>query len=97
MLKLYVLVRGDLKPSYRMVQGMHAVAEHMKHDELWSNGTLVVLKVKDRMALMRWYVKLQDIACHKYVAFYEPDLDGQMTSIAVMTSGGEVFRKLPLA
>ena len=57
--KMYVLVRKDLDPVYRGVQGTHAVAEYSLrgnkrlYDE-WDNSTLVFVGVKNEGALEFW-------------------------------------------
>lgn len=57
--KMYVLVRKDLDPVYRSVQGAHAIAEYSlrgRHDlyDEWDNSTLVFVGVKNEAALGFW-------------------------------------------
>lgn len=95
-LKLYVLVRKDISPSYQAVQGGHAVAELLLRGPIlsWSNGTMVYLGVKDENELKYWTEKL-DIKDIDYASFIEPDLNNEMTALASIHSG-EVFKKLKL-
>jgi len=96
--KLYVLVRKDLPAQQQAVQAGHAVAEFLlrgpKSD--WSNGTLVYLGVRNSEMLRRWLVKLSDLELPTAV-FKEPDLNNEMTALAVSTDRHDVFRSLRLA
>lgn len=95
-MKLYVLVRKDLKISYQAVQAGHAVAEWMLHDsdKKWQNSTLVYLGVKDENELEHWKNKL-DFRKIKFVDFKEPDIGNKVTAISCL-SDGRVFRNLKL-
>lgn len=92
--KLYVIVRGDLSRSQRAVQAGHAVAEWCQQEASrwvwdgrevttpswrWQNGTLVYLKVADLSELEKLYSETKEA-----VAFREPDLNMQMTAVAVL-------------
>lgn len=95
-LKLYVLVRKDLKhTSHRAVQGGHALAQLLlTHDLKWKNGTLIYLAVKDEKALKRLYKKLP---CKKKAFFKEPHWDNSLTAIAAYGKKLPHFlRKFPL-
>ena len=95
-LKLYVLLRKDLNPSYQAVQGGHAVAELLLRGPTlsWDNGTMVYLGVKDEDELKYWAEKLEfkDI---DFAGFIEPDLNNEMTALATVHTG-EVFSNLKL-
>lgn len=62
--KMYVLVRKDLHPSVRVVQACHAVAEFLLLKSYvtpnWTNGTMVVLGVRDEDELKEWIEKLSE-------------------------------------
>jgi len=92
--RLYVLVRKDLSPSYRAVQAGHVVAEWLLYDQSWQNETLIYLTVANEFSLYRWAAKL-DFRGIKWVGFREPDIDNQLTAIAVL-SDGKIFRNLEL-
>jgi hypothetical protein len=83
MLKLYTLVRQDLKQhGVRAVQAAHSVAEYLLQnpDTDWDNGTMVLLKVEDEDHLKEYFEHLERRNI-KYTAFQEPDLDNQYTAL----------------
>lgn len=90
--RLYVLCSHKLDPVYSCVQGAHAVAEyHLDNgDQEWKNEYLIFLKADVR----RWKKKLERMGL-KFTEFYEPDLDNQLTAIALVDSG-TIFRNLKL-
>jgi len=92
-----VLVRNDLDTTYRGVQGIHAVAAFYESGNFtnWHNDTVVQLAVRNEDHLKSWMWKISKLnKC--YSCFYEPDLGGQLTSIACVDTG-EIFKNLPLA
>lgn len=94
--RLYVLVREDLDPSYRMVQGGHAIAEWtLKHPDKWSNETLVMLKVKNESKIEDFHERLSFRGI-EHVVFKEPDIGYETTALATMTDG-RLFKNLKLA
>lgn len=96
--KMYVLVRGDLSESYRLVQGSHALAQYAldypEQFKSWNNSTIIFLKVRNLIELKAWHGKLHDIKIHR--CFHEPDLEGQLTAIACYDDG-QVFKDLKVA
>ena len=92
--KMYVLVRSDLDPTYRCVQGAHALAkyalEYPGEFKDWNNSVIVYLGVRFVSDLKAWARKLGD---KKYSMFLEPDQDMQPTAIACYDSGF-IFRNL---
>ena len=84
--KMYVIVRRDLAPIYKMVQGSHALVEfykrYPKEFKNWNNEYLIFVEVPN-------YIKLLEMAdtLDKYevpfVANHEPDLGGQMTALCL--------------
>lgn len=94
--KLYVVVRKDLSHSQRAVQAGHGLSEFLlkRRDLSWSNGTLVLLGVRNEDELLSVHKRLLDIGFDHEV-FREPDLSNQITSLAGLGSN-EVFRPISL-
>ena len=68
----------DLNPIYAAVQSGHAVAQWLlEHpSQTWNNSYLIYVKATaDRLTYL-----LEKLGG---VAFYEPDLDGKMTAVAI--------------
>lgn len=86
--RLYVLTRKDLDLPYQAVQGAHAVAQWMLDNpgHEWNNGYLIFLEVENEKMLDHWIWKIQtkrrDVKISK---FREPDIDNELTAIAVYT------------
>lgn len=85
--KVYVIVRNDLSPSYKMVQGAHALAQFALNYPLtfktWENQTLIFLGVSTYRALCTLYDTLKnDQYTYGYIPskWCEPDLDNQLTA-----------------
>lgn len=96
--KMYVLVRCDMSPIDRTVQGGHAVASYMMNHYLttpWRNGHMIYLGIPNEAALNEWEAKL--IAAQiKFSTFVEPDW-GKPTKTALAFCGtGEIVCELPL-
>lgn len=90
--KLYVLVRCDLPWAVRCVQAVHATACLYSHVSADPAIPAVLLGVSCEAELDTWLNKLGQAA----YAFYEPDLDEQMTSIAFFSEPNEELLKLRL-
>lgn len=83
MARLYVLVRSDLPKNYQSVQAGHAVAQFMiDYPGCWQNETLIYLRVKDEDELGNWNQRFGEIGVNQS-PFQEPDLDNEMTALAV--------------
>lgn len=101
-MKLFLIVRGDLKPGLRAAQLVHAMRafteEHPAVDREWfvRSNTVVLKEVPDEAALadLAYQAKAQGVPVS---AFHEPDLDDQMTAITVGPAGRRLVRDLPLA
>jgi len=97
--KMYVLVRQDLSETYRLVQGAHALAQYaLEHGELfrvWNNGTVIFLAVRNLIEMREWEGRLI-MEGKQFSAFYEPDLDGQVTAVACFNLGS-IFSVLRMA
>ncbi len=97
--KVYVLCRRDLESkalTYPLVQGGHALAQLVLSGKLesWNNDYLIYVEVKDLEELKEWMSKLDRIG-HHYSHFVEPNLDYEITSIAV-EGDLKMFSRLPL-
>lgn len=89
--RLYVLISNKLEPIYGCVQGGHAVAQWLldnKDSQTWNNQYLIYLSAD----IEKWKLKLE-IKEISFSYFKEPDLDNELTAIAVETSS-EIFQKL---
>lgn len=98
--KLYVVGRADLPPGLRAAQIVHAARvfaeNHAEEEQSWydQSNNLVLLEVKDEQALLA----LAAAAAHLHVAINrEPDLDNQLTAIALGAGAKRLVRHLPLA
>lgn len=97
-MKMYILIRKDLKPTYRAVQGGHALAAYLlKHPtqaSKWDNHTLIYLGIENEHELERWTNKL---TCKglTWEGFREPDIGHELTAIACYCDGKH-FAKLKL-
>ena len=96
--KLYILIRRDLKPTYRGVQGGHALAQWMleypTQAQEWNNGTLIYLSVSCEDALKAWGEKLDSLNI-TWAGFREPDIGHELTAIATY-GNGELYKELRL-
>lgn len=105
MKRLYVLTRNDLGLAYQAVQGAHAVAQFVldypNHE--WKNGYLIFLAVENEGDLKEWRGHLQfdndevydERKQISFSMYYEPDLDNQLTALAVYTNGRK-FKNLEI-
>lgn len=86
MKRLYVLIDQKLDVVYGCVQGGHAVAQWLlEHpNQNWNNNYL----------MDKWRVRL-DLTNKDYSIFREPDLNNQLTAIALQDDG-RMFKKLKL-
>lgn len=78
--RLYVLISDKLTPIYGAVQGGHAIAQWMLEHSTnmyWKNETVVYLSCNIERMLHKLHG--QDISI-----FREPDLNNQLTAIAVV-------------
>jgi len=80
-----------------MVQGAHALAEYAikfpNQFHQWNNGYLIFLSVFNLKALKDLRLNLYD---KDAAVFCEPDLDNQITAIAIYDDG-RLVKGLPLA
>lgn len=102
--KLFVITRRDLTPGQQAVQAAHAAIEFQhEHSQIakhWNTHSkyLVFLSVPDENSLMFLLekIKIQEL---KHSIFREPDMNNQMTAIAVEPTEKtmKLCSKLPLA
>ncbi len=97
---LYAVTRRDLPPPHRTVQVAHAVlaATHSYGNPHLTHPHLVVCAVENEKALEDLFESLKQQSV-PVVAFYEDDLDDQLTAIATGLLAGDErkpLRWLPL-
>lgn len=89
--KLYVIARRDLDVGLRTAQVGHALIEWTcQHGRPPDN--LVVLSVDDEVELLAVERQLRG----RVVCFEEPDLDNEVTAVAVGPEGAKQLSSLPL-
>jgi hypothetical protein len=95
--RLYVLIRADLSPEQQAVQAGHAVAEFILRGPAthWNNDYLIYLHVKNEDELFYWGDRLERKG-HVWIGFKEPDMDNELTAIAVECNGRTLRKLEPL-
>ena len=92
MQRLYVLISNKLDSIYGCVQGGHAVAQwlldHPQQD--WNNNYLIYVTADSP----KWKKRL-DICGMDYTEFKEPDVNNQITALAVLNND-KMFKNLKL-
>lgn len=93
-----ILTRADLQAGYKVVQTAHALADFaVQHrDEFlnWQRGSnyLCCLEATE-YKIQKILYKLDDLGL-KYTIFREPDIENQMTAVAVEAISRTEHRKL---
>jgi hypothetical protein len=96
------VTRTDLPPGTQACQAAHAALDFaVAHPELvasWhsTSNTLVVLAAPNELALS-WLADDARAAGLQAVAFYEPDLGGCLTAVALEPAAYRLVSHLPLA
>ena len=82
--KLYILIDKNLDPIYGAVQGGHAAVQWLLEygQTKWNNEYLIYLSVD----INKWRYLLDNTET-LYSEFHEPDLNNQLTAIAVWKNG----------
>jgi len=101
---LYVITRRDLTAGQQMLQSAHAAIEfqheHPQISKTWNTNSkyLVFLSVEDESALYFFLEKIKFYEL-KHTIFTEPDIDNQLTAIAIEPSERtqKLTSRLPLA
>ena len=94
-MRLYAITRADLSPGQQAVQAAHAAVTHAAGNPDVSSLPLVILAARDELGLF-WLLGECERSRTGVSAFYEPDLDGQLTAVAFV-SDGRTARRYPLA
>lgn len=92
MQRLYVLIDEKLSSIYGCVQGGHVVAQWLLNhpDQNWNNSYLIYVAAN----IPKWKKKL-DILEIDYTEFKEPDLNNQITALAILNND-RLFKNLKL-
>lgn len=89
--RLHIIVDHQLPEVYSCVQGAHATAQYiLENDDSWKNDYLIFLKGDVEKVINK--LESRNV---KYTAFREPDLNNQLTAIAVLNNG-KLFKNLKL-
>lgn len=98
-IKLYIVVRADLKPGLQAAQACHALRlfseEHPEEDRAWYEGSnnLVLLQIPNEEELLRLKEKANGTPAS---LFREPDIADEATALAIAPSGKKLVSNLPL-
>jgi len=101
-MKMYVVVRSDLSAGMQIAQSCHALRlfadEHPESDRTWyeQSNNLVVLSVSSKEDLAKLAYDMTNLGI-EVSSFREPDLQNDLTAIAIEPAGGRHLSKLPLA
>lgn len=100
--KLYLVTRNDLSPGQRAVQAAHAMRQfahdHPEIDREWfySSNYLCLLEVAGERDLVSLEEQANDRGI-KFSRFMEPDLENQVTAIALEPAARNICKGLSLA
>ena len=102
--KLYVITRADLEPGYQAVQSIHAAIQFkFEHPEISLNwfeksNYLGLLSVANEEELIKLTQQAKELDI-SYSIFREPDIDNQITAIALAPGpkSKKLCSRLPLA
>ena len=92
MQRLYVLIDNKLDSIYGCVQGGHVVAQWLLNhpNQNWNNSYLIYVSAD----ISKWKERL-DILEIDYTEFREPDLNNQITALAILNND-KIFKNLKL-
>ena len=100
--RLYIVVRNDIAPGLQIAQSCHALRAFVERfpelDRAWheSSSNIVVVQCADMPELL---CTRDELRAHgvPLAEFFEPDLGGQMTAIAVSGEAKRWLRRYSLA
>lgn len=98
-MRIYTLTRADINIGQRITQAGHSLAQyiidHNPHlNGQWDNGSIINLALGSEKSLKRWMRKLDELGI-SFSIFREPDMNHEITSIAILHRG-EIFKGIPL-
>jgi len=98
-MRIYTLTRTDISKGQQAVQAGHSLAQYIIEwnphiSKKWNNGSIINLGLGSEKSLKRWIKKLERLNI-KYSIFREPDMNYEITSIAVLDIGN-IFKGIPL-
>ncbi len=100
--KLYVVTRRDLSPGQQAVQSIHAAVEFcLEYPQItrkWHNNSnyLVFLAVNDEEELGTLCADATETGI-SFAVFHEPDIDDELTAIAIEPAGAKLCKGMRLA
>ena len=98
-MRIYTLTRKDMSQGQKAVQSGHALAQYIidfnpHKTGLWDNGSIINLELGSEKSLKKWIRKLEELNID-FSIFREPDMNHEITSIAILHKG-EIFKGIPL-
>ena len=101
---MYIVTRNNIEPGLQISQSIHAVSEflnqHPQEYQDWyeNSNYLAILSVKSESDLKELSEKVCSLGL-TFSPFHEPDLNNELTAIAVAPSPAakKLFSSLPLA
>lgn len=102
--KLYIIVRGDLKPGAQLAQSVHAAFRfasdwrHLTHEWMDNSEYICILNARDETELISLWEKSRSEQIPG-AQFFEPDFGNSLTAIALApgAQSKKLCSSLPLA
>ena len=91
--RLYIIVRSDLPPGLQMAQACHAALAWAESHRC-APENVVVLHISSASMLEQLHEQVRKF---RAVPFFEPDLDSEITAVAVGEDARRFLSTLPLA
>lgn len=86
---IYIFVREDLSMPQRAVQAVHACIELVRAECITIHPAVIICTVKNQDKLLALMDKLTNRLAKKFYEFREPDINNEVTAVAV----GPIFGK----